>query len=403
MVHGYEDGITVLGKRIGEEVEKLAEGYLKTLGEPAESSAAHASSGSAPLGPDHGPAHVMEEPPNPASSTANQGLLMEPFSPTSAVPLVHEVEGGSVHAGLPVQVPPDHVLTVAHTPQPGPNPMPSTDNFAWNYQPKVDDPPSKPKFDWNTLKNLKSQLSPGPASSQSSDQKPSTGFNWQKLKKLKDQLSPGPASSQTSDPKPSTGSTFNWKKLKDTISGPMKDQPPPGAASSQTSDPKPSTFNWNNLKNLKGTLSGPLKDQPQTGPLSSQLPTSIPKPSTMSKLSGYADNVIDFLGKLDPLPRPLPKPPTPDLWETWIPPSEIAGPSKPVDPNLMSQKPGPLKINEKELVIDDGPLPSLDHQSSSSSTQHQPSDPAAAAAYEAKGKAIDTSAVSFFLVPQSSA
>ena len=48
-------------------------------------SGAHASSSSAPLGPDHGSTNVVQEPvPNPASSTANSSPLMEPSGPSSS-------------------------------------------------------------------------------------------------------------------------------------------------------------------------------------------------------------------------------------------------------------------------------------------------------------------------------
>jgi hypothetical protein len=74
-----QDVITVLGKRGDEELEKVAEEYFKTWVKPVESSDAHASSSSAPPGPDHGSTNVVQAPePNPASSTANPNPLMEP-------------------------------------------------------------------------------------------------------------------------------------------------------------------------------------------------------------------------------------------------------------------------------------------------------------------------------------
>jgi hypothetical protein len=87
-VHMPKDVITVLGKRLDE--EELAE-LLKTWGKPVDSSDSHASSSSAPSssaqpGPDHGSTNVVQSPePNPASSTANPGLLTEPSSPSSTV------------------------------------------------------------------------------------------------------------------------------------------------------------------------------------------------------------------------------------------------------------------------------------------------------------------------------
>jgi hypothetical protein len=66
VVHIPKDLMTVLGKRGNEELEKLLEGYFNEIGKPVESSDAHASSSSAPLGPDHGSTNVVQEPePNP--------------------------------------------------------------------------------------------------------------------------------------------------------------------------------------------------------------------------------------------------------------------------------------------------------------------------------------------------
>jgi hypothetical protein len=87
VVHLPKDVITVLGKRGDDDVEKLAEEYLETWGKPDDSSNAHASSSSAPQGPDHGSANVVQAPaPNPASSTANPDPLMEPSNPSSTAP-----------------------------------------------------------------------------------------------------------------------------------------------------------------------------------------------------------------------------------------------------------------------------------------------------------------------------
>ena len=90
VVHIPKDVTTVLEKRGDEELEKLAEEFFKTWGRPIDSSESHASSSSAPLGPDHGSTNVVQSPaPNPlaASSTANPSLLMEPSSPSSIAPM----------------------------------------------------------------------------------------------------------------------------------------------------------------------------------------------------------------------------------------------------------------------------------------------------------------------------
>jgi len=143
VVHIPRDVITVLGKRGGEELENLAEEYLKALAKPAESSDAHASSGSVQPGPYRGSTNVMHVPgPNPASSTANPKIpnpLIEP--PSSAPP-----------AG------PDHgSANVAQAPAPNPasstanlNPLmesssslstasSDSEDYGWLFEPEVGD------------------------------------------------------------------------------------------------------------------------------------------------------------------------------------------------------------------------------------------------------------------------
>ena len=89
VAHMPKDVITILEKRGQEELETAVAEYFKTLMKSAETSDAHASSSSAPLGPDHGPTNVAQESaqepaPNP---TANPGLLMQPSSPLSTSPV----------------------------------------------------------------------------------------------------------------------------------------------------------------------------------------------------------------------------------------------------------------------------------------------------------------------------
>jgi hypothetical protein len=89
VVHIPKDVIPVLGKRGDDELdlEKLAE-FFKTWENPIGSSDAHASSSSAPPGPDHGSTNVVEVPaPNPASLTANPDPLMEPSRPSLTAPM----------------------------------------------------------------------------------------------------------------------------------------------------------------------------------------------------------------------------------------------------------------------------------------------------------------------------
>jgi len=121
VVHIPKDGITVLGKRVGEELAKVTEELLKN-GEKLEVSAgAHASSSSAPPEPEHGSTNVAQAPePNPAPSTTNSGPLMEPQSsaPESTTSAKHNS---------------DDELSGAVAPEVNPNPKPSTGHYDWNY------------------------------------------------------------------------------------------------------------------------------------------------------------------------------------------------------------------------------------------------------------------------------
>jgi hypothetical protein len=326
--------MTALGERgTGEELEKLAEeGYLKTLGKPADSSGTHAtpSSESAPSKPDHGSTNVVQAP--------------FPYS----------------------------ALTQAHTPQLNPNPKPLEEPFDWNHWQKVvDSEPSPPKtvlftpsnpkpstdskFNWkNNFKNL-----------------PSTGLgsNWKNnlknLVNLKNPRPPGPASSQPTIEKPSTGLGLNWKKLINPKEAPPPDQAS-SSSSSQASNPK--------------------------------LTTSI-----ISGLSGFAGKAIDLLGKFDPLPRPIHSASS-EHWQSWDGVSESWGGS-----GSSSRPKAPLKIrppNESpkdSAEVEVAPRPpsspdsSPEHSLSSGSSQVDLVD----AVYKAKGKAKDTTVVSYFPVPNS--
>jgi hypothetical protein len=248
-----KDGVPVLGKRGNEELEKLAADYFKTWGEPVESSDAHASSISAPPGPDHGSTNVVQAPgPNQASSTANPGLLMEPSSPSSVQgalgdPLPEDQwsnkgDDGS-DASEPLFTPgssengADHESTGVH-----PDPIPPTNpdpDFDWNYWMSLDDPipprpaspkeiglapeyqvghvqqpdpgsPTDPDFDWNLWgKDLGDPLAPSPKPASQKElglapedqehvQQPNTGpltdpdFDWDHWMNLDIPLAPSP-------------------------------------------------------------------------------------------------------------------------------------------------------------------------------------------------------------------
>jgi hypothetical protein len=177
MVHIPNDVRTALGKRWEGDLEKLGEGYLKTLGKPEESSTALASSSSVPSGPDHGSTNVAQPPvSNPASSTANPepsscspskrglgscmstawGYVVSAFTEDYGMSHLH----GGLHDPLlyhpkaPAYTSPEPVdnelemtdMTGAHAPQPdlnpNPNPHPSADpNFDWHHWINAEDPP----------------------------------------------------------------------------------------------------------------------------------------------------------------------------------------------------------------------------------------------------------------------
>jgi hypothetical protein len=79
VVHVPKDLTTMLGKRLGEELEKLGEEYFTTSGKAVDSSGTLSSSSSASLGPGHGPTS-----PNQASLTANPPLMESPCSPSTS-------------------------------------------------------------------------------------------------------------------------------------------------------------------------------------------------------------------------------------------------------------------------------------------------------------------------------
>ena len=95
VVHIPKDVVTVLGRRGGDELGNVVLDYFKMLEEPVESSDAHAPSGSAPPGIDHEPANNVKQAPgtDPASSTANPGLSMEPSRPSSTASSVKGLLG----------------------------------------------------------------------------------------------------------------------------------------------------------------------------------------------------------------------------------------------------------------------------------------------------------------------
>jgi len=447
VVHMPKDVITVLGKRVGaegaEKLEMVTLDYFKSLGKPAESPEAHASSSSAPPGQAPGP--------NPASSTANPGLLKEPSSPPSTAPS-ESYEGDDQFHDVPLDGPPsseygsDHGLTGAHAPLPklpNPKPRPSTDSKsdmsllyppvgpasqkefgqAHGYQAeRVQQPNPGPSadsdFDWNYWTNHEDPPPPKPASSKSSSSKLWTklGSNLKSLTRPASQKELGEVhGSQVENaqqPNTEPSSSMLWKKLGSNLkslvrpasqkeSGQVEhvQQPSPGPSADfdwnywlnhEDPPPKPpptnSGSNWKKLIDLMDPLTPEAK-------LALSKPSNS-KPSTDSESAGNWKSWINPLNLLDPLTpearlrltqsKPLnPKPSDagPSNPELWTPRPSDPGPS---NPELWTPSPNLGSPKKPENEVLPGPLPNPDpeHNSGhqSSSADSQPVDPEAAAA-----------------------
>jgi hypothetical protein len=123
---------------------------------------------SAPPGPDHGPTDVVQATaPNPASSTANPGPLVEPPSPSSTAPMQ-----GSWDRFNALWDDLWWYKTGAHVPQPNPNLRPSTEldsdrNLMSAHQPEHETPPppTPPSPNLGSPKEPEDEVVPGPPSS----------------------------------------------------------------------------------------------------------------------------------------------------------------------------------------------------------------------------------------------
>ena len=101
VVHIPRDAITVLGKRADDDFDEFAslvDGYINTWKKMSGTSDVHASSSSAPPGPNDGSTNVVQAPvPNPASSTDSTpdlNPLIKPSSPLpTASPVLSDSEG----------------------------------------------------------------------------------------------------------------------------------------------------------------------------------------------------------------------------------------------------------------------------------------------------------------------
>ena len=106
------DGIPVFEKRGGEMLEQLT-GYLERLKDP------HASSGSAPAGPEHGSINDVQasKPPNPEPSPQENSVANGPHV-------------GGVQPPKPGPSPQEKSVANGHQVDPGP-PNPSKDFYPW--------------------------------------------------------------------------------------------------------------------------------------------------------------------------------------------------------------------------------------------------------------------------------
>jgi hypothetical protein len=262
VVHIPKDVITVLGKRGEEDLAKLAEEFAKTWGKPIDSSGAHTSSSSAPAGPDHESTDVMQGPaPNPASSTANPGLLMEPSSPSSTAAIPDSYgDLYNYNAAWDDKVSnkgSDTSMEPLFTP--GSSAYGSDDEWAMQKLPPIripgPSPGADPNFNWDYWRDAPSPQKPSSPNDfglapeyqmghvQEPDAGPSTGadpdFNWDYWR---DAPSPQKPSSpiesglapeyqmghvQEPDAGPSTGADpdFNWDYWRDAPSPPKPSSP----------------------------------------------------------------------------------------------------------------------------------------------------------------------------------
>ena len=165
--------ITVLQKRGAEELEKLAGVYLKTLGKPVDSSEAHGST------------NVVQAPaPNPASSTTNPDLLIEPLSPSSTASSAQGVQGDAPSEGKWWHDTNDELdEPMYHTP-------PSTNHGSDH---ELEDPPPPGQTHGYRVGHVQPNL--GPSDPGTSNPRPSTDsdFDWDYWTNLED--TPRPAAS----------------------------------------------------------------------------------------------------------------------------------------------------------------------------------------------------------------
>ena len=329
VVHIPKDVITVLRKRGFDDLEKLVEDFFNTgVKPPIESSDAHASSSSAPPGPDHGSTNVVHAPgPNPASSPSlgsMQDVWGDALSDQWWYKSHDESHGQPYTPGPSESGGLDHESTGAHAPQPDPDPRPSTDSYLdWNFwvpplsRPAYDSenqvehvqqpnsgPLADPDFDWDHWMNSEDPPPPTrrPASpnevgqahkNQAEDvQQPNAGpstdsdFDWDYWSKLEDPPPPGPASLkevgqaheiqaehvQQPNAGPSTDPDFDWdywSKLEDPpLPGPASPKEVSQAPGNQAEDVQQPNAGPSTSSDFDWNYWSKLEDPPPTRPAS---------------------------------------------------------------------------------------------------------------------------------------
>ena len=337
--------ITVLGKRVGEDLEKLAEEFAKTWGKPIDSSDAHVSSSSAPPGPDRGSTDVVQAPapgaPNPAPPTPNPGLLMEPSSPSSTAANPDSFQGlfdaawdkslnkgysdkgsdtslGSVStpASTEYGFDSDPEWATEHEAKVNPIPIPGPSTGAYQY------------FDWEHWQNAR------PSSQPSSPNE--FGLAPENQMGHVQQPNPGPLTGADPD--------FDWDYWANAPSPPKEIGLAPQHQMGHVQQPNAGPtgadpdFDWNRWMSEDDPLAlapRPLATSPQkeVGPLAAHQPPPYPLSSTeldkehdVNQPLPYAPAATDFYSYS--YPGSVAHPPVPpSAWLPKVPDSEVTPPS----------------------------------------------------------------------------
>ena len=425
VVHMPKDMRSVFGKRGVEDLEKAVAEYFKTTIKTTESSDAHASSSSAQ---DHGSTDVGQAaPPNPASPTANPGLLMEPSGSSSTVPVSGSPDDrfnaawddtmsnkasdgssgplftpGSSEDGLDDEW--KAVLASISDPIPIPNPRPGAstdpeDKFDWNKW--MDESPPKDvnagpstgadpdNFDWNKWmdESPPKEVNAGPSTGADTD-----NFDWNQWM---DESPPKKVSQAYGYP------NLDWNLWTDEAD-PLAKTPGIGLAPKYQVGhvQQPNSGPWN-----QGTLSPKLPTEPDSDPNSMVAHQPPPYPPSSTEFDkdydinlppSFAQSPTEvysypFLGSEAPPTSPSARLPTVPEHELARP--AITDPGSGGEPENEADTPLPLELEpleepEQEAIAGPptSPNPEFRLDDQSPSTGSQPVD-SAALLYGMKGKA----------------